>query len=134
MREEFLLDALVDDRIEPEGPTRTVPHPKRRALAKQIRAARADLAKLEGEYRAAAADNTERRRPTIRGLKAAHAKLGKSSAPPAITWRNSSSSAPTGKRRLVTAHTRNGHHPALFPPAHFEPKSELGDLISVLCI
>jgi transposase len=77
MREEFLLDALVDYRIEPEDPTRTVPNPERRALDKDIRAARADLAKLEGEYGAAAADNTERRRPTMRGFKAAHAKLGK---------------------------------------------------------
>ena len=77
MREEFLLDALVDYRIEPEDPTRTVPNPERRALDKEVRAARADLAKLESEYGAAAADNTERRRPTMRGFKAAHAKLGK---------------------------------------------------------
>ncbi|MGC2410066.1 MAG: helix-turn-helix domain-containing protein, partial [Methyloceanibacter sp.] len=30
MREEFLLDALVDYRIEPEDPTRTIPNPERR--------------------------------------------------------------------------------------------------------
>jgi transposase len=77
MREEFLLDALVDYRIEPEDPTRTIPNPQRRALDKQVRAARADLAKLEREYGAAAADNAERRRPTMRGFKAAHGRLGK---------------------------------------------------------
>jgi len=77
MREEFLLDALVDYRIEPEDPTRTIPNPERRALDKQIRAARADLAKLEREYGAAAADNAEQRRPTMRGFKVAHGKLGK---------------------------------------------------------
>jgi hypothetical protein len=77
MREEFLLDALVDYRIEPEDPTRTIPNPERRALDKEIRAARADLAKLEREYGAAAADNTEQRRPTMRGFKVAHGKLGK---------------------------------------------------------
>lgn len=77
MREEFLLDALVDYRIEPEDPTRTVPNPKRRALDKQIRAARADLAKLEREYGAAAADNPEQNRPTMRGFKIAYGKLGK---------------------------------------------------------
>jgi hypothetical protein len=77
MREEFLLDALVDYRIEPEDPTRTVPNPERRTLDKEVRAARADLTKLESEYGAAAADNTEPRRPTMRGFKAAHAKLGK---------------------------------------------------------
>ena len=77
MREEFLLDALVDYQIEPEDPTRTIPNPERRALDKAIRAARTDLAKLEREYGAAAADNAERHRPTMRGFKIAHRSLGK---------------------------------------------------------
>jgi hypothetical protein len=77
MREEFLLDALVDYQIEPEDPTRTIPNPERRALDKEIRAARADLARLEREYGAAAADSAEQRRPTMRGFKIAHGKLGK---------------------------------------------------------
>ena len=77
MREEFLLDALVDYQIEPEDPTRTIPNPERRALDKEIRAARADLAKLEREYGAAAAANAEQRRPTMRGFKIAHGRLGK---------------------------------------------------------
>jgi len=77
MREEFLLDALIDYQIEPEDPTRTIPNPERRALDKEIHAARADLAKLEREYGAAAADNAEQRRPTMRGFKVAHGRLGK---------------------------------------------------------
>jgi transposase len=77
MREEFLLDALVDYQIEPEDPTRTIPNPERRALDKEIRTARADLAKLEREYGAAAADNAEQHRPTMRGFKIAHGRLGK---------------------------------------------------------
>jgi len=77
MREEFLLDALVDYRIEPEDPTRTIPNPERRALDKEMKAARADLAKLEREYGAAAATSAEQRHPTMRGFKIAHAKLGK---------------------------------------------------------
>jgi transposase len=77
MREEFLLDALVDYQIEPEDPTRTIPNPERRALDKEIRAARADLANIEREFGAAAANNTEHRRPTMRGFKIAHGKLGK---------------------------------------------------------
>jgi transposase len=77
MREEFLLDALIDYQIEPEDPTRTIPNPERRALDKQIQAARADLARLEREYGAAAASNAEQRRPTMRGFKIAHGKLGK---------------------------------------------------------
>ena len=77
MREEFLLDALIDYQIEPEDPTRTIPNPERRALDKEIRAARADLARLERDYGAAAADNAEQRRPTMRGFKIAHGRLGK---------------------------------------------------------
>ena len=74
MREEFLLDALIDYQIEPEDPTRTIPNPERRALEKEIRAACADLARLEREYGAAAADSVERRRPTMRGFKIAHGR------------------------------------------------------------
>src|SRR5437660_3039881 len=77
MREEFLLDALIDYQIEPDDPTRTIPNPERRALDKEIQAARADLARLEREYGAAAADNAELRRPTMRGFKIAHGRLGK---------------------------------------------------------
>ena len=77
MREEFLLDALVDYRIEAEDPTRSIPNPERRALDKRIRTARIDLAKIEREYGAAAADNTEQQRPSMRGFKIAHGGLGK---------------------------------------------------------
>ena len=76
MREEFLLDALVDYQIEPEDPTRTIPNPERRTLDKEIRAARVDIARLERALGAAAATNAERRRPTMRGFKIAHSKLG----------------------------------------------------------
>lgn len=77
LREEFLLDALVDYQVELDDPTRTVPNPERRALDKKIRAARTDVAKLEQEYGAAAVDNSEGRRPTMRGFKIAHGKIGK---------------------------------------------------------
>ena len=77
MREEFLLDALVDYRIEPEDPTRTIPNPERRALDKQIRSERTELASVEREFGAAAADNSEQCRSTMRGFKIAHGKLGK---------------------------------------------------------
>lgn len=77
MREEFLLDALVDYRIEPEDPTRTIPNPERRALDQQIRSARSELAAIERDYGAAAADNREQQRRTMRGFKIAHGRLGK---------------------------------------------------------
>lgn len=77
MREEFLLDALVDYRIEPEDPTRTIRNPEHRALNKQIRTARIELANIERQYGAAAADNVEQNRPSMRGFKIAHSALGK---------------------------------------------------------
>ena len=77
LREEFLLDALADYQVEPDDPTRTVPNPERRALDKDIRNARAAVAKLEQAYGAAAADNSEGRRPTMRGFKIAHSQIGK---------------------------------------------------------
>jgi hypothetical protein len=43
----FSIDALIDCQIEREDPTRTIPNPERRALDKEIRAARVDLARLE---------------------------------------------------------------------------------------
>jgi DNA-binding CsgD family transcriptional regulator len=76
LREEFLLDALTDYQIEPDDPTRTLPNPQRRALDKEIRKARSEVARLEQAYGAAAADNPEHRRPTMRGFKTAHGQIG----------------------------------------------------------
>ena len=61
--------------VEPEDPTRTIPNPERRALDKEIRAARAELARLERQCGAAAGDNPEHSRPTVRGFKIAFGKL-----------------------------------------------------------
>ena len=44
-------------------PTRTIPNPERRALDKQIRAARHRAVEIERQYGAAAADNSEQHRP-----------------------------------------------------------------------
>jgi prepilin-type processing-associated H-X9-DG protein len=77
MRQEFMLDALADYQIEPDDPTRTVPNPQRRALDKQIRLARAEVAKLEQAYGVAVLNNPETYCPTVRGFKIAHSKLGK---------------------------------------------------------
>jgi hypothetical protein len=77
LREEFLLDALADYQVEPDDPTRTVPNPERRALDKDIRSARAEVAKLEQAYGAAAVDNPKGCRPTMRGFKIAHGQIGR---------------------------------------------------------
>jgi len=76
-RDEFLLDALADYQVEPDDPTRTVPNPERKKLDKEIRAQRAEVARLEQAYGKAAAGNPEQQRPTMRGFKIAHGKLGK---------------------------------------------------------
>ena len=76
MREEFLIDALVDYHVEPDDPTRTVPNPERRGLDDEIRAAREEVARLEQAYGAAAIDNPESRRRTMRGFKIALGKVG----------------------------------------------------------
>jgi prepilin-type processing-associated H-X9-DG protein len=77
MREEFLIDALADYHVEADDPTRTVPNPERRTLDREISSARAVVAKLEQTYGAAAVDNAETRRPTMRGFKIAHGSIGK---------------------------------------------------------
>jgi transposase len=77
MREEFLLDALIDYRIESEDPTRTVRNPKRRVLDKQIRAARMAVAHAERDYGAAAAASSQPRRSAMPGSKTAQRKLAK---------------------------------------------------------
>jgi transposase len=77
LREEYALDALVEYATEPDNPTREVPNPKWNALDGQLRQARATLKVLPAEYGLKALLNPERRRPTMRGFKIAHGKLGK---------------------------------------------------------
>jgi hypothetical protein len=77
MRDEFAIDSLAEHAVEPDDPTRTVPNPARRALDKELKSARADEAKLAQQYGKAALDNPEAKRPTARGFKIAHGKLGK---------------------------------------------------------
>jgi len=77
MRDEFMLDALVDHRIEPDDPTRTVPNPERRRLDKQVREARADVAEHERAYGAAIIEEAEGRQPTFRGVQVGSERIGK---------------------------------------------------------
>jgi len=77
LREEYALDALIEYATEPDDPTREVPNPKWNALDGQLRQARATLKVLPAEYGLKALLNPERRRPTMRGFKIAHGKLGK---------------------------------------------------------
>lgn len=77
MRQEYALDALVEYGCEEADATREVPNPARKAVEKELAAARAELKRLEAKYGAAAADNREAKRPTMRGFKTANGKTGK---------------------------------------------------------
>jgi len=77
MREELLLDALVDYQIEPDDPARDVPNPAWAALDAERRAARAEISRLQAEYGEAALHNPEQQRPSMRGFKIAHAAMSK---------------------------------------------------------
>jgi hypothetical protein len=76
LREEYLIDALVDFQAEPDDSARSVPNPSWRKVDKEVKAARVDLAKLEKAFGRAAIDNSENRRKTMRGFKIAYGKLG----------------------------------------------------------
>ncbi|MEI7903173.1 MAG: putative transposase, partial [bacterium] len=76
LREEFALDALVDYAAEPVAPDRMVPNPEWRKAEKYLATTRAELRKVQAQYGEAAVANEENRRPTIRGFKIAHGKLG----------------------------------------------------------
>jgi hypothetical protein len=66
LKQEFLLDALADYQVEPDDPTRLIPNPARKAVEKELRAARAGFAKLQEEYGSMALDYLEGRTATMR--------------------------------------------------------------------
>lgn len=77
MAQEYAIDALLEHRTEPDDPSRDVPNPARKAANADLAAARREVARLEAAYGAAAMDNPEAVRRTMRGFKIAHgAQLG----------------------------------------------------------
>ncbi len=75
MREEFLIDALTDYQVEPDDPTRSVPNPARKAVEKELRAARAKLTKLQETYGATAIDFIEEPSSTMRSFSTVEQKI-----------------------------------------------------------
>jgi transposase-like protein len=75
MRQHFALDALVTYAVEPADPERSIPNPRRKALAKALTTHRAALKELEQTYGQQARTNSEAQRPTMRGFKIAQAGL-----------------------------------------------------------
>ena len=77
LREEYLIDALVDYAVEPDDPERMVPNPALRKLDDRLREASEKLREMQQKYGAAALENPEKRCPTMRGFKITHAALGR---------------------------------------------------------
>jgi transposase len=75
MRQEFLIDALVDYEAEPDDPNRSIPNPARKAVDKELRKARNHLAKLQERYGSEALDYMEGRTPTMRAFTAAEKEI-----------------------------------------------------------
>jgi DNA-binding CsgD family transcriptional regulator len=65
MRQEFLIDALVDYQAEPDDPNRSIPNPLRKAVDQELRKARSRFAKLQEQYGSAALDYLEGRITTM---------------------------------------------------------------------
>ncbi|MEK7717115.1 MAG: putative transposase, partial [Pseudomonadota bacterium] len=76
MGTEFGIDALWTHGTESADPEREVPNPERKDRERDLLEARAEVTRLERVLGAAAADNDESMRPTMRGFKIANGKVG----------------------------------------------------------
>ncbi len=75
LREEYLIDALVDYQVEPDDPHRSVPNPVRKAVEKEIHTVRVRLKKLRQSYGATAIDYFHGRSRTMAGLEIQEKKI-----------------------------------------------------------
>ena len=73
MREEYALDHLVTNKVEPADVERLVPNPDKKEKRKVIKGLKGELEKLKKEYGDKLFKNDETRRPTIRGFNIANA-------------------------------------------------------------
>jgi hypothetical protein len=72
MREEYALDHLVTNTVEPADVERLVPNPAKKEKRKLVNGLKRDLEKLKKEYGDKAFQNDETRRPTMRGFNIAN--------------------------------------------------------------
>jgi transposase len=75
MRQEYVIDALTDYDVEPEDPERSVPNPARKAVDKELRQARGQLARLRESYGTAALDYLDGRTRTMAAFTEAEQRL-----------------------------------------------------------
>jgi len=74
MREEFSLDALADYQIEPDDPTRTVPNPAKREIAKKVKAEKMEIKALEQSLGASVIKAESNKQPALTSLADAYNK------------------------------------------------------------
>ena len=72
MREEYALDHLITNSVEPADVERLVPNPDKKEKRKVIKGLKGELEKLKKEYGDKAFRNDERSRPTIGGFNIAN--------------------------------------------------------------
>ena len=72
MREEYALDHLVTNDVEPADVERLVPNPVKKEKRKLVKKLKLELEKLKKEYGDKAFQNDETRRPTMRGFNIAN--------------------------------------------------------------
>jgi hypothetical protein len=75
MRQEFLLDALVDYEAELDDPNRSIPNPIRKAVDKELRKARAFCSRLQEKYGSNTLDYVEGRTSTMRAFTVADKQI-----------------------------------------------------------
>ena len=75
LREEYLIDALADYKVEPDDPNRSVPNPARKAVEKEMHTARVQLRKLQNSYGATAIDYVHGRTRTAAGFESAEEQI-----------------------------------------------------------
>lgn len=72
MREEYALDHLVTNDVEPADIERLVPNPEKKEKKKAIKKLKIEIGKLKKEYADQALKNDQTRRPTMRGFNIAN--------------------------------------------------------------
>lgn len=75
LREEYLIDGLVDYQVDPDDPQRSVPNPARKAVDKELRKARAAVKKIQESYGAAVLEHVQGGTATLRTLNAEEKKI-----------------------------------------------------------
>jgi hypothetical protein len=75
LAENYAIDQIVQYGADEETQDRLVPNPRRKALKEQLRVTIKEIQDLEAQLGRALNDNAETQRPTVRGVKIAHAPL-----------------------------------------------------------